>query len=124
MFSSFQIFNLASHKNPSPLAFVLRLCNIRPCLSFLLSLIVGSKLCILHRKHPSEWKEVILIWELISQGHKIQPKQVFASKHMHTRIVVDLLEEMHFNEDVRIYGEVGPINIPISSIVALLDFPF
>lgn len=43
---------------------------------------------------------------------------------MHTRIVVDFLEEVHFDEDIRIYGEVGPIDIPISSIVALLDPPF
>ena len=103
---------------------MLRLCDIRPRFSFLLGLIIRSKFRILHGQHPSEWKEVILIGELIPQGHKIQPQQIFTSEHVHARIMVDLLEEMHFDEDVRIDGEVSPINIPIYSIVALLDLPF
>lgn len=38
-------------------------------------------------------------------------------------IVIDLLEEMHFYENVRVYRKVGPVNIPVASIVTILNFP-
>ena len=37
--------------------------------------------------------------------------------------MVDLLEEVHFDEDVGVDGEVGPEDVPIPRLVAELDLP-
>lgn len=124
MLASLQIFYLASHEYASALAFVLRLGDVRPCLAFLFGLIVGPELSVLHGQHPSEREEVILIEELTPEGHQIQAKQILASKYVHSWVMVDLLEEMHLDEDIRIDGEVSPIDVPISRIVTLLHLPF
>lgn len=42
---------------------------------------------------------------------------------MDAGVVVDLLEEVHFDEDIWVDGEVSPVDIPVSSIVTILDFP-
>ena len=38
-------------------------------------------------------------------------------------VVIDFLEEVHFDEDIRINGEVGPKDIPVASFVRVLNFP-
>ena len=37
--------------------------------------------------------------------------------------MIDFLEEMHFDENVGVDGKIGPEDIPISCIVAVLYFP-
>lgn len=42
---------------------------------------------------------------------------------MYARVVVDLLEEVHFEEDVRQHCTVGPEYVPIPSVALGLDLP-
>lgn len=42
---------------------------------------------------------------------------------MDAGVVVDLLEEVHFNQHVGVDGKIGPKYVPISGIVAVLQFP-
>ena len=37
--------------------------------------------------------------------------------------MVDLLEEMHLDEDIWVYGKISPIDIPVTRFVAGLYFP-
>lgn len=42
---------------------------------------------------------------------------------MNAWVVVDLLEEVHLDEDVRIDCEVSPVDVPIARLVTILDLP-
>lgn len=75
------------------------------------------------REHPGQREEVVLFWEVISKVHQSHPKQVFSGDDVDAWVVVDLLEEMHFDEHIGIDGEVSPIDIPIACIVTILYFP-
>lgn len=42
---------------------------------------------------------------------------------MNSWVVIDFLEEVHFDEYIWVDGKIGPENIPISCVVAVLYFP-
>lgn len=42
---------------------------------------------------------------------------------MDAGVVVDFLEEMHFDENVGVDCEVGPVDVPVACLVAILDLP-
>ena len=97
----FHVLDPAGEEDSSPMAICFRLRNIGPSLTWCLVFIVGSKLSILHGKHPSEWEEVIFMWKFCSERHEIESQKVFAGKNVNSWVVIDFLKKMHLDEDVR-----------------------
>ena len=60
---------------------------------------------------------------MVPEGHQTQAKQILPRNHMYSRVVVDLLEEVHLDENVGVDCEVGPIYVPVACVVAVLDLP-
>lgn len=70
VFPVLKIFQFSSEKDSSALTVGFRLNDVSPRFSLGLGFKVGPELGILKRKHPGEREKVILVWELVSQGHE------------------------------------------------------
>ena len=97
--------------------------DIRPCFSFGFGFKIRPKLCILHGQHPRQWEEVILLWHSFPQRHQIDPQQVLPGNDMNPGVVVDLLQQVHLDEYVRVDGRIRPEHVPIPGLVTALDLP-
>ena len=123
MLPIFKVLHLPRQKDTSSLTIRLRFYDVSSRLSPWLRLKVSPKFCVLHRKHPSKWEEIVFVRKVISQSHETHPQQILSRYHMNARIVVNLLEEVHLNEDIGVNRKISPIDIPISSIVTRLNLP-
>ena len=123
MATIFNIFDIAGEEDASSLTLGLRLCDISTNLALAYAFVVHAELAVLRRKHPSQWEEVVLFGKLGTHSHQVEPEQVLASNNVDSWIVVDLLVEVHADEDVRFDREVRPEDVPVSGFRVCLDAP-
>ena len=52
-------------------------------------------------EHPGQRKKTVFFGELLSHRHEAEPQQILPSDDVDSRVMVDLLEEVHFKEYFR-----------------------
>jgi hypothetical protein len=98
--SIFNILNISSEEYPLALALRLRLYNIGTDLALRYGLIVHSELAVLRGEHPGQREEVVLLGKVATHAHQVETEQIFASDYVNAGVVVDLLVEVHTDQDV------------------------
>jgi len=121
--SVLEIIESAGQEDASSLTICLGFYYVGSAFSFGFALEICPEVSILQRKHPSQWKKIILLRKMIPQSHQVDSKKIFPSNGMDARIMIDFLKEMHFDEHIRINSEISPKNIPITSFITILYFP-
>ena len=123
MLAVLEIIESAGQENASSLTICLRFYYVGSAFSFRFALEICPEVSILQRKHPSQWKKIILLRKVSPQSHQVDSKQIVPSEGMSARMVIEFLREMHFDEHIRINSEISPKNIPITSFITILYFP-
>ena len=108
-----QIIKVPCKKNASALTGGFRLND--KCLLFILTQPVKllSEILVLWRQIPSLRYEIVVIRESLLHSPKISCEQVFPTKNMHAREMIDSLVGFHPIKPITLYCSVGPKNIPI-----------